>query len=125
LSNLGRRKVRTVLTAIGVWVGILTIVTMISLGIGLQTQVTDTIKQWGLDTIFVTPRQQDRPPGNSNFNPFAQGRPAHPIRPADVDALRALPGVQSVVPYVNLPDGLNMTFVLDGKERRLSITPPV
>ena len=37
-SNLGRRKVRTVLTAIGVWVGILTIVTMISLGTGLQTQ---------------------------------------------------------------------------------------
>ncbi len=35
LSNLGRRKVRTVLTSIGVIVGILTIVTMVSLGVGL------------------------------------------------------------------------------------------
>ena len=37
LSNLGRRKVRTVLTSIGVWVGILTVVTMVSLGIALAT----------------------------------------------------------------------------------------
>ena len=44
------------LTSIGVWVGILTVVTMVSLGIGLQTQITDIIKQWGLETVFVAPQ---------------------------------------------------------------------
>src|SRR3982751_2762341 len=69
-QNLGRRKVRTVLTSIGVFVGILTIVTMVSLGVGIQKQITDTIKQLGLETVWVGP-VVDRQPG---------GAP-HPLRP--------------------------------------------
>jgi putative ABC transport system permease protein len=38
-SNLGRRKVRTVLTSTGVIVGIMTVVTMVSLVNGVQQQV--------------------------------------------------------------------------------------
>src|SRR6476646_11493195 len=91
LSNLGRRKVRTVLTSIVVWVGILTVVTMVSLGIGMQTQITDIVKQWGLETVFVSPRTEAAAPGT--FNPYAQAQPTKPIRPADVAAFRALPGV--------------------------------
>ncbi len=124
-SNLGRRKIRTVLTAVGVWVGILTIVTMISLGVGLQTQVTDTIKQWGLDTVFVTPKSSGGDAAGGAFNPFAQPRPAHPITPAEVATLRALPGVLSAVPYMSLPDGLAMTVDLNGKTAPLRVVPPV
>ncbi|MGI8586461.1 MAG: ABC transporter permease [Chloroflexia bacterium] len=112
-GNLRRRKVRTVLTSIGVFVGILTIVTMISAGIGMQTQVTDTIMQWGLQTVFVTPDTTGQSETNTNFS--ALQRPAHPIRPTDLARLSALPGVLSVEPHVNLPDGLNITMPLDGK----------
>ena len=38
LQNLARHKVRTALTTVGVIVGILTIVTMVSLGIGVQRE---------------------------------------------------------------------------------------
>ena len=124
LSNLSRRKIRTVLTAIGVWVGILTIVTMISLGTGMQAQVTDTIKQWGLDTVFVSPGQGPSTTQSASQTPTipAPGtRTTRPIRPADLAAFQAMPGVQSVEPYISLPDGLNLTLTMAGKDRPIML----
>ena len=57
-SNLGRRKVRTVLTAIGVIVGILTIVTMVSLGIGVRTELNKQFAAIGLERVFVRPAER-------------------------------------------------------------------
>jgi ABC-type antimicrobial peptide transport system permease subunit len=122
LSNLGRRKVRTVLTSIGVWVGILTVVTMVSLGIGMQTQITDIIKQWGLETVFVSPVVESSPQGA--FNPYARVRPDKPIRPADLAAFAALPGVKAVDPHLDLPDGLILTLTLAGKDRPFVLVQP-
>jgi ABC-type antimicrobial peptide transport system permease subunit len=122
LSNLGRRKVRTVLTSIGVWVGILTVVTMVSLGIGMQTQITDIIKQWGLETVFVTPVVENAPQGA--FNPYARVRPDKPIRPADLAAFAALPGVKSLEPHLDLPDGLILSLTLAGKDRPFVLVQP-
>src|SRR5436190_6961639 len=90
-QNLGRRKVRTVLTSIGVFVGILTIVTMVSLGIGVQKQITDTIKELGLETVFVGPKTPAQPAGT--FNPYARQSPHKPLNPTAVDALSKLQGV--------------------------------
>jgi ABC-type lipoprotein release transport system permease subunit len=115
LSNLRRRKIRTVLTSIGVWVGILTVVTMVSLGIGLQTQITDIIKQWGLETVFVAPQMPRQAVGASSFS--AIQRPLKPITPDSLAAFRALPGVASVEPQVSIPDGLILSISFAGKER--------
>jgi ABC-type antimicrobial peptide transport system permease subunit len=101
LSNLGRRKVRTALTSIGVIVGILTIVTMVSLGIGVRTEINKQFAAIGLERVFVTPDE-----GQQNF--FTQfSRPAreNPITPEDVERWRTLPGVQDVQPDVDLPFG--------------------
>lgn len=78
LGNLGRRKVRTALTSIGVIVGILTIVTMVSLGIGVRTEINKQFAAIGLERVFVTPDE-----GEQNF--FTQfSRPAreNPLTPA-------------------------------------------
>src|SRR3989441_13162055 len=93
-KNHGRRKVRTVLTSIGVFVGILTIVTMVSLGIGVQKQVTDTIKALGLETVFVNPKVARQPAGA--YNPFARQRPDKPLTPDAVERLKSINGVKSV-----------------------------
>jgi ABC-type lipoprotein release transport system permease subunit len=101
LENLGRRKVRTALTSIGVVVGILTIVTMVSLGIGVRAEINKQFGAIGLERVFVTPDE-----GEQNF--FTQfSRPArnNPITPADVEAWRALANVESVQPDIELPFG--------------------
>ena len=43
LASLGRRKLRTALSAVGVTVGIVTIVTMVSLGLGVRREISRTL----------------------------------------------------------------------------------
>ena len=112
LQNLGRRKVRTVLTSIGVFVGILTIVTMVSLGVGIQKQITDTIRAFGLETVWVGPRIEE-PSGA--FNPFARPRPEKPITPAAVEELTNLDGVASYEVWLEIPAAPEMTLTIEGK----------
>ena len=59
LSNLGRHKVRTFLSAVGVTVGILTIVTMVSLGIGVQREIVQAFTSIGLETVEAYRGQLD------------------------------------------------------------------
>ena len=117
LSNLGRRKVRTVLTAVGVWVGILTIVTMVSAGIALQDQVTATVKQLGLETVIVRPELQRDDFGFAN----ARARVVKPITPAALEQLRTLPDVQSIEAGIELPEGVEPILQWQGQEARLPV----
>ncbi len=47
ISNLKRRKLRTVLTVLGVMIGTASVVTMLSLGIGLDELNKESIAQSG------------------------------------------------------------------------------
>jgi ABC-type antimicrobial peptide transport system permease subunit len=110
-QNLGRRKVRTVLTSVGVFVGILTIVTMVSLGVGIQTQITDTIRAFGLENVLVEPDIPSQPRGA--FNPNARLRPDIPLNDAAIAQLRAMPGVESIAVGLGLPADPEMTLTLN------------
>jgi putative ABC transport system permease protein len=112
-QNLGRRKVRTVLTSIGVFVGIITIVTMVSLGIGIQKQITDTIKAFGLETVLAEPRVNGQPRGAAN--PNARVRPLTPLNSAAIERLEGISGVERVEVYLELPEAPEMTLTVDGK----------
>jgi len=118
-QNLGRRKVRTVLTSIGVFVGILTVVTMVSLGIGIQKQVTDTIEQLGLETIFVSPQAQSQPEGT--FNPAARQRPEKPINNEALAQIQKMDGVSTIEVFLSLPSITDLALTIDGKTYRISI----
>ncbi|WP_025745862.1 ABC transporter permease [Kallotenue papyrolyticum] len=102
VSNLGRRKVRTTLTSFGVVVGILTIVTMVSLGIGVRREINRQFDVIGLERVFVRPREGER----GFFTQFAAPQRARPITPADVERWRALPEVVAITADVELPPGM-------------------
>ena len=56
INNLRRRKLRTVLTVLGVIIGTASIVVMVSLGIGLDQMFMEQLSSWGsLTTIEVSP----------------------------------------------------------------------
>ena len=84
LSNLGRHKVRTALSAVGVTVGILTIVTMVSLGAGVQRKIVRSFQSIGLETIEVRPVTEER----TVFNQFAEPKRTVIITPQLVEELR-------------------------------------
>jgi len=114
LSNLTRHKVRTALTTVGVVVGILTIVTMVSLGIGVQREMMNSFNTVGLETLQIYPVTEEA----SGLNPFGQAIRTRLLTPALVEEIKARSDVDTVVSSLNLPDGMRMSLRLDGREVR-------
>jgi ABC-type antimicrobial peptide transport system permease subunit len=98
-SNLWRHLVRTILSAIGVMVGILTIVTMLALGVGMQREVNRTFRDAGLETVRVYPVTEER----SAFDLLAEPRRTIRISQDLVDELAAREDVSAVRPLVYPP----------------------
>ncbi len=118
-GNLGRHKVRTVLSAVGVTVGILTIVTMVSLGIGVQREMINNFKSIGLETLTIRPKTEER----TAFNQFGEPRRTKIISPALVEEIRAMGQVVDVIPRIYLPYSMNVVLDVGGKNeevRRIS-----
>ncbi|WP_129633060.1 ABC transporter permease [Candidatus Oscillochloris fontis] len=99
LENLGRRKVRTVLTSTGVIVGILTIVTMVSLGVGVQSEVRAQFAALGLENLYVSPKEDGE---DDFFTRYSTPERSNPITPAVLTEWAGLPGVVGVVPSISL-----------------------
>lgn len=114
LENLGRRKVRTVLTSTGVIVGILTIVTMVSLGVGVQTEIRAQFAALGLENLFVRPGQQAE---QDFFTRYAAPQREHPITPEVIAEWERTPGVVAVTPVIDLT-GVSSALELPGGSRK-------
>ncbi|HEX6293219.1 MAG TPA: ABC transporter permease [Herpetosiphonaceae bacterium] len=117
LSNLGRRKVRTVLTSIGVIVGILTIVTMVSLGIGVRMEINKQFQAIGLERVFVRPQEDEQ----NFFTQFARPERTRPILQADVERWRQQPNVIEVIPNVDLPLGVASALKIGERAQQIGV----
>jgi len=121
-SNLGRRKVRTALTSTGVVVGILTLVTMVSLVNGVQQQVRAQFARIGLDRVVVKPPGEGifggggfGDGGNVGFNPFDPGGRVAIIAPKDVARWKTWPETVQVLPEIEIPQSIT-TGIRIGKK---------
>ncbi|MFA5020231.1 MAG: ABC transporter permease [Candidatus Pacearchaeota archaeon] len=63
-NNLKRRKVRSWLTMIGIFIGIAAVVALISLGQGLQKYISDEFEKVGSDKIIISTKSLG-PPGST------------------------------------------------------------
>ena len=111
-GNLGRHPVRTVLSAVGVTVGILTIVTMVSLGVGVQKEILQQFRGAGLETVTVRPVTEER----SAYTAFAEPKRTVLITDELVEAMRARDDVVEAVPRVYVPWGATVYLQLAGQE---------
>ena len=111
-DNLRRRPVRNVLTAAGVLIGIVTLVAMVSFGVGVQEEVNRNFKALGLENVFISPTF---PEEEDAFDPFGVAEPEQPLTPETVAAFRALPEVQSVTPTLYLPSNMEISLSYEDK----------
>lgn len=107
LQNLKRRPVRNILTAGGVLIGIVTLVAMVSFGVGVQREVQRNFESIGLENLFVNPRFEE---GSDGFDPFAPPERVNPITPELVERIRALDQVVGVNPNLDLPRGIDLSL---------------
>lgn len=120
-ANLWRTKLRTVLTTLGVVVGIGALVSMVSFGVGIQKNVTDEVKRNDLfTTLEVTPSNLDLERVMSGdvtsvMEPRDEDAPV--LDDAAVEAIRALPGVLVAFPEVRFP----VKVIFDGAEAQTNL----
>ena len=95
LKALNRNKMRTVLTMLGMIIGVGAVITMVALGRGAQATIEEQVKSAGTNLINVNA-------GNFSMGGVRQGQGmSNTLTAADAAALRQLPGVQYVAAGVN------------------------
>jgi putative ABC transport system permease protein len=86
---LGRNKLRTGLTMLGMIIGVAAVITMVALGSGAQAAIEEQIRGAGTNMITVFP-------GSVNMGGVRQGGGTARLYPADAKVLRDLPEVDYV-----------------------------
>jgi putative ABC transport system permease protein len=87
---LARNKLRTILTMLGMIIGVAAVITMVALGTGAQTAIEDQIRGAGTNMITVFP-------GSATAGGVKQGAgSSSKLVPEDAKALRALPEAEYV-----------------------------
>jgi len=115
LSNVGRRKMRSALASLGVVVGTLTIVIMISLAAGVRQQINRQFASIGLDRLTVTPPAV-------GFDLFGVAPRKKIITAQDVSRWKGLPGVTQIIPVVNLSGSIGLEIKLNGTNQAVRMS---
>src|SRR5438876_10022474 len=85
---LGRNKMRTALTMLGMIIGVAAVITMVALGNGARSSIEDQSKAAGTNMIIVTA-------GNFTMGGVRQGQgTSSTLTQEDATAIRETPGVQ-------------------------------
>ncbi|MFN8382663.1 MAG: ABC transporter permease [Anaerolineales bacterium] len=117
VNNLNRRKARVGLTAIGVVIGTAAVVILVSLAIGLQMNATEQLYGIGdLSQIYVAPSYGGG--GGGGGSVMVGGGGGEVTTSQDIllltnsalDDLRAIPGVESVIPREYLMTSMFVSY---------------
>jgi len=94
LSNLRRRRLRSWLTIIGIFIGIAAIVTFITLGQGLENYINEQFEQMGKDIIMVMGK------AGPLTSPMASTISDKPLTEKDLDIIKKIKGVKIASPML-------------------------
>ncbi|MDQ3418806.1 MAG: ABC transporter permease [Acidobacteriota bacterium] len=95
LKALNRNKMRTMLTMLGMIIGVGAVITMVALGKGAQTTIEEQVKAAGTNLINIQS-------GNFSQGGVRMGQGMlNTLMPEDAEALRDVPGVQYVAAGAN------------------------
>lgn len=110
--SIAAHRLRSVLTALGIGIGVTAVVLLTSIGEGLNTYIVEQFTQFGTTTVQIQP-------GKSSTFGFSPGvlNSVRPLSLADAEALRAVPHVLASVPVV----AGNASVEGNGRERSVTV----
>lgn len=121
VDNLKRRKGRVILTAIGVIIGTAAVVTLISLGAGLQESATSQL--WGINDLSNIEVYPGYPNMSANGMAMVTEDDIKKITPDVVSQFEAMPGVERVIIKQSVNSGIEISLdkLSAGEISRVSI----
>ena len=115
LRSLGRNRMRTLLTMLGIIIGVAAVLTMVGLGGGARAAVQNNVKSAGTNLVFVKAGNYTR--GGESVGIATGLGAATTLVPADSQAIR-----DNVIGVLNLSPEVNTrTFVAVGEAREFSM----
>jgi len=93
-SDFRRNKVRTLLTSLGIMIGVLSVVMLISLGLGLKNYIKNQFESLGANLIMILPGSGFG--GQGGFGPGLVGGAKFDEK--DVRSLERIPEIKYIVP---------------------------
>jgi putative ABC transport system permease protein len=90
LESLNANKMRSILTVLGIVIGVAAVIAMLSIGRGAQTSITSRIESMGTNLVYVTPGS------TSQSGVQSAAGSAGTLTLDDADALAELPNVEAV-----------------------------
>ncbi|NQU79523.1 ABC transporter permease [Candidatus Woesearchaeota archaeon] len=108
LSNLTRRKLRSWLTVIGIFIGIMAVVGLISLSQGMENALLEEFRKLGTDRIIITP-------GGAAFGPLGGSLSATKFTEDDYGVVKKIRGVQQSASV--LAESAYLTFGKENKQQ--------
>jgi len=101
IRSLSRNRLRTLLTMLGIIIGVAAVLTMVALGTGARASVEGEVKSAGTRLVFVHAGNYTR--GGEGVGIASGLGAAQTLTPADAQAIRAtVPGVAQVSPGLSL-----------------------
>jgi putative ABC transport system permease protein len=95
LKNIRRRKLRSWLTLLGIFIGIAAVVSLISLGNGLESAITGQFSSLGVDKLIITNSQTSfSVPGSTSIAKLTEH---------DVNIIKQVSGTEEVIPRLLRP----------------------
>jgi putative ABC transport system permease protein len=94
LKALWRNKTRAMLTALGVIIGVASVIAMVAIGSGAQKRIAEQLESMGTNTLVVRPGSVTRGGVRTGAGTTTS------LTREDADAIRNLPGVIAVAPTV-------------------------
>ena len=95
VREIRRNAMRSVLTILGVVIGVAAVITMVTLGAGASAKITAEISSLGENLLIISPGRVQRGPGGTSSL-------GAPFTLADLDAMkREIGDVQAIAPYAN------------------------
>jgi len=112
IRSLNRNRMRTVLTMLGIIIGVAAVLTMVALGTGAKASVEGEVSSAGTNMVFVKAGNYTR--GGESVGIVAGSGASKTLTPADAEAIRT-----QVKGIAHLSPGLALrTFVVSGSNRQ-------
>ena len=111
-DNLRRTRLRTVLTTLGVVIGIGALTSMVSFGTGIQKNITEAFRESDLFTTMIITSQEislgdmgdpDDVTTAQNGTAEASNKPAPPLTDSTLQVINGFPGVAIAYPEISFP----------------------
>jgi ABC-type antimicrobial peptide transport system permease subunit len=116
IKVLSSNPVRTILTTLGIVIGIATVILVLSAGTGFRSLVDDQLGQWGTDTLFVetrvppTTKNRNSAASSADFSRVSTSLAITSFKQSDLDSIKKLP---NVIDSYGMVTGLAVTSYRD------------